>query len=443
LRQKSNYEIAVGKLTFNPGETSKTFRVLIVDNNQLAGGSAPPLDLVLSNATGAALVGPTTASLSIMDDEFDTERQPPNILDTTQFFVRQQYFDFLNREPDTSGFNFWVNEITSCGSDQQCIELKQINVSAAFFLSIEFQKTGLVAYLTEKAAFGGLPRYGPFMRDVQALQKDYVFGAPGAAAQLEANKQAFFDEFVTRAQFVSQYGSLTNRDYVDTLLASGRVNTTTGRLFLTRLTGAQVVPPVNTTGTALGVARITFDPAIVEFSLFPSNLSSVQTSAHIHGPAQPGANGPALFTLPNGTFTDFPITLNQAQAGDLRGGRLYFDVHTQDHPDGEIRGQIPVQRFLRDVLIAALDDGTITRAQALRLITEDPDFRQNESNRAFVLMEYFGYLRRNPDDPPDNNLAGFNFWLAKLNQFNGNFVQAEMVKAFIKSTEYRGRFGPP
>jgi hypothetical protein len=48
-----------------------------------------------------------------------------------------------------------------------------------------------------------------------------------------------------------------------------------------------------------------------------------------------------------------------------------------------------------------------------------------------------------PDDPPDNNLNGYNFWLNKLNQFNGNFVNADMVKAFIKSTEYRRRFGPP
>ena len=56
-------------------------------------------------------------------------------------------------------------------------------------------------------------------------------------------------------------------------------------------------------------------------------------------------------------------------------------------------------------------------------------------------MQYFGYLRRNPDDAPDNNLSGFNFWLGKLNQFGGNFVEAEMVKAFIQSGEYRRRFG--
>jgi hypothetical protein len=57
-------------------------------------------------------------------------------------------------------------------------------------------------------------------------------------------------------------------------------------------------------------------------------------------------------------------------------------------------------------------------------------------------MQYFGYLRRNPNDPPDSNFNGFNFWMNKLNQFKGDFLQAEMVKAFLSSSEYRGRFGP-
>ena len=56
-------------------------------------------------------------------------------------------------------------------------------------------------------------------------------------------------------------------------------------------------------------------------------------------------------------------------------------------------------------------------------------------------MQYFGYLQRNPDDPPDNDQSGYNFWLGKLNQFNGNFINAEMVKAFISAGEYRQRFG--
>ena len=51
-------------------------------------------------------------------------------------------------------------------------------------------------------------------------------------------------------------------------------------------------------------------------------------------------------------------------------------------------------------------------------------------------MQYFGYLRRNPNAEPDSDFTGYEFWLSKLNQFNGNFINAEMVKAFIKSTEY-------
>jgi hypothetical protein len=83
------------------------------------------------------------------------------------------------------------------------------------------------------------------------------------------------------------------------------------------------------------------------------------------------------------------------------------------------------------------------RAKALRDVAENASFSSAESNRAFVLMQYFGYLRRNPDDLPDRNFTGYDFWLSKLNQFHGDFVQAEMVKAFITSIEYRGRFGQP
>ncbi len=325
--QKSEYEIAVGKLTFNPGEASKTFRVLIVDNNLSGGGVSNELDLILSNPTGGLLISPTVAKLFIKDDEFDTPRQPANIIDDAPFFVRQQYYDFLNRVPDAAGFNFWVNQITSCGGDQQCIENKRINVSAAFFLSIEFQRTGLTAYLTHRlAGVGFLPRYGTFMRDLQALQKDYVFGAPGADARIEANKQAFFNDFVARPEFVARFAGLTNAQYVNTLL-----------------------------------------------------------------------------------------TLRDVGSSQVE----------------------------RDALVNGLNAGTETRATVLRKVTENEAFKQRELNSAFVLMEYFGYLRRNPDDAPDNNLAGFNFWLNKLNSFNGDFHKSDMVKAFLRSTEYRRRFGPP
>jgi hypothetical protein len=77
----------------------------------------------------------------------------------------------------------------------------------------------------------------------------------------------------------------------------------------------------------------------------------------------------------------------------------------------------------------------------VRAVAENATLQQRETNKAFVLMQYFGYLRRNPDDAPDADFTGYNSWLTKLNQFNGDFVQAEMVRAFITSIEYRQRFG--
>jgi hypothetical protein len=91
--------------------------------------------------------------------------------------------------------------------------------------------------------------------------------------------------------------------------------------------------------------------------------------------------------------------------------------------------------------LAAAGNTTQARAEVLRAIAENAEFRRRQSNNAFVLMQYFGYLRRDPNDPPDTDYAGHQFWLGKLNQFNGNYVEAEMVRAFISSDEYRKRFG--
>jgi hypothetical protein len=93
----------------------------------------------------------------------------------------------------------------------------------------------------------------------------------------------------------------------------------------------------------------------------------------------------------------------------------------------------------RDALVSGLTGGQGNSCD-LRKVAEDVDFRNAEFNRAFVLMQYFGYLRRNPDDPPDLNFSGYDFWLNKLNQFGSDYRAAEMVKAFISSEEYKARF---
>ena len=252
-----------------------------------------------------------------------------NPLDTPVFFVRQQYLDFLNREPDANGLAFWTNEITSCGTDVNCTEVKRINVSAAFYLSIEFQQTGYLVYRLHQAAFNSGERLplDLFRADNRQIGLGVVVGQLGWEQQLEQNKQAFVNQFIARPTFVAAY-------------------------------------PVAMT------------------------------------PAQ---------------FVD---ALNANTGGSLSQGE-------------------------RDAFVADLLSGAKTRAQVLRGITEDDDFVQREFTKAFVLMQYFGYLRRAPNDLPDTNFDGYNFWLAKLNQFNGNFINAEMVKAFILSSEYRNRFTGP
>jgi hypothetical protein len=102
----------------------------------------------------------------------------------------------------------------------------------------------------------------------------------------------------------------------------------------------------------------------------------------------------------------------------------------------------PLSPAERDQLVSDLTGGVKTRGQVLRAVAENTNLFNAESDRAFVLMQYFGYLRRNPNDPQDTDYTGFDFWLTKLNQFNGNFINAEMVKAFLTSSEYRQRFGP-
>ena len=73
----------------------------------------------------------------------------------------------------------------------------------------------------------------------------------------------------------------------------------------------------------------------------------------------------------------------------------------------------------------------------------NPEFSRREFDRTFVFMQYFGHLRCAPNDPRDVDFAGYDFWLAKLEEFSGDYRRAEMVKAFVSSIEYRARFQTP
>ncbi|MET0625894.1 MAG: Calx-beta domain-containing protein [Pyrinomonadaceae bacterium] len=330
-KERGDYMSAFGRLKFAPHSSFASLTLLIT--NDRYSEEEETFTVALSNPSGVTLGAGSTATVAIRDD--DTADGPSPVAlgpgFDASFFVRQHYRDFLGREPDSSGLQFWFDEIEKCGADQQCREVKRIHVSAAFFLSIEFQETGFLSYRARKAAFGNLAgkpvpvAREEMLRDMQGLGSELVVNAPGWEQKLEQNKQAYFEQLTSSGRFAALYPqSLPAEQFVDALNANA-------------------------------------------------------------------------------------------------GGALSKEE--------------------RDALVVGLQANSKTRAQALRAVAEDADFASAEKNRAFVLMQYFGYLRRDPDSAPDSDFSGYDFWLSKLNEFNGDFIGAEMVKAFISSDEYRKRFG--
>ncbi len=239
----------------------------------------------------------------------------PNPLDDAQFFVRQHYRDFLGRSADQNGLDYWTNQISQCGADSECVRARRLDVSAAFFAETEFQETGSFVYRLYKSALGRRPAFREFIAGR---------GQVVAGANLQANKQAFAEQFVNRLEFARKYpGSMNASQFVDALLA-----------IASRSSGA--------------------------------NLAAQRTE---------------LLSLYNGN-----------------------------------------------------DSG---RVAILRRIADSEVFAGAEYNRAFVLMQYFGYLRRDPDE------RGFEFWLNVLQSkpaFDPAAYRA-MVCSFVNSAEYQSRFG--
>src|ERR1044071_8221145 len=170
---------------------------------------------------------PGAATVTIQSDDAADGPSPARQQGSTAFFVRQHYRDFLGRDPDAEGLAFWTNEIEQCGADAQCREVKRIHVSAAFFLSIEFQQTGYLAYKTYKAAYGNLiGRPVPiqlfwFLHDAQQIGRDVVVNQGDWRGQLEQNKRDYFDRFVRNEVFDLVYpASLTPAEFVSALDAN-------------------------------------------------------------------------------------------------------------------------------------------------------------------------------------------------------------------------------
>ncbi|MEK6283136.1 MAG: kelch repeat-containing protein [Acidobacteriota bacterium] len=301
---RCDYATSIGTVRFTAGEGSKTIFVPIVDDAYAEGNET--LTVALSNPTGITLGSITTATITIHDNEIVNGGNP---IDGPDFFIRQNYIDFLGREPDPAGLAGWRNVLVNCGITiaPPC---DRIEVSAGFFRSEEFQSRGYFIYRFYSAV-GRIPLSNEFFPDFAKVSGFLT------ADQLEANKVAYVNEFMARTEFQTKYSSTFNNPtaYVDALLL--------------------------TVG------------------------------------------------LPN----------HSSRAG----------------------------------WIAGLTNGSLTRAQVLRQLVESSEVYNRYYNEAFVIMQYFGYLRRTAD-------ASYLVWIQTMNQNGGDY--RTMINGFMNSAEYRRRFGP-
>ncbi|HEY9401463.1 MAG TPA: Calx-beta domain-containing protein [Pyrinomonadaceae bacterium] len=326
---RCDFATTVGTLSFAAGELSKTITVPVIDDGHDEG--AETFQLQLSNAAGAGttLGSPSITTITIQDNDATGAANPIITASPSDnpFFVRQQYLDFLSREPEpgepwTAVMNRCVNVNTGPEVNTDC---DRIAVSGAFFGSPEFRLKGFYVFRFYKLAFDRLPQYGEIVSDMS-----FVAGA--TEAEVYARKAQLATAFVARPEFLNAYGSKTNAEYVEALLARYKL--------------ASVTTP---------------DPA-----------------------------------APDGVTK---LTLSGA---DLTNG---------------------------------LNAGTLTRAQVLRAVADSDQVGGAEYNSAFVAVQYYGYLRRTPEE------SGYQAWLRVITQ-DPNNVRI-MIHGFMNSTEYRLRFGQP
>jgi len=301
-----DYATSFGTLRFAAGETSKTIFVPIVDDAYAEGNET--FTISFSSVAGASLGSITTTTVTINDNDAAIGANP---IDGVDFFIRQQYIDFLGREPDQAGLAGWRNVLNNCGVSV-APPCDRTEVSAGFFRSEEFQSRGYYIYRFY-SALGRIPLSNEFYPDFSKVAGFL------SADQLEANKAAFVAEFMARAEFQNKYSATFANPtaYVDALLQS--------------------------------------------------------------------------VSLPN----------HPSRAGWIN--------------------------------LLNANNNLATRGTVLRQLVESSEVFNKYFNEAFVIMQYFGYLRRTAD-------ASYLNWIQTMNQTGGDY--RTMISGFMNSVEYRRRFGP-
>src|SRR4030095_6774650 len=98
----------------------------------------------------------------------------PNPIDDPQFFVHQQYLDFLNREPDPAGLQFYLDILNGCQpADAECIKYTRGALSANFFRSPEFQRKGSYVIYLYMVSLGQRPVTVPELFDATKIDRPH------------------------------------------------------------------------------------------------------------------------------------------------------------------------------------------------------------------------------------------------------------------------------
>ena len=221
-----------GRLDFAPGETEKSF-ALLVNDDAFVEGPEPVTVLLDGEATGALF---EVAHVTITSEDAEAPTASNNPVDDAGFFVRQHYHDFLAREPDAEGFAFWKGQIEACGADAECRRVMRAGVSAAFFLSIEFQRTGYQVFRAFAATYPEhlnsdsngrafqLPHPAVLFEQVGTIGRDVVVGQPGWEQRLRDNTLDFARRWVESGDFKAFVPEdLSAAAYVGALFANAGV----------------------------------------------------------------------------------------------------------------------------------------------------------------------------------------------------------------------------
>jgi hypothetical protein len=208
---RCDYATAAGSLSFAAGEAQKTIALVLIDDAYVE--PSEQLTITLSNAQGGTLGLPVAATITITDN--DSQVGTANPIDDLDFFIRQQYIDFLGREPEQAGFDFWKARMTSCPAGQVC---DRIDTSLRFFISDEFRERGYFVYLFYHAGLGRRPTYAEWIMDVSKLN------GPKTVAEQAAARAQFINEFMSRQEFQNFYNSLqTAETFVDGMIQKSGV----------------------------------------------------------------------------------------------------------------------------------------------------------------------------------------------------------------------------